>query len=89
MNELEWRKNVITYPGGTIDVVHILGRPDLSVPGANIQYAHWEYKAYVTKLADRKWGAQILGGTQDGQRKTFRTLKAAKAYALAIVRLNQ
>jgi hypothetical protein len=97
MNELEWRPEFLTraYPmnppeeGEKLEVVHTLAAREESHGDINFQYTGWDYKACVTKLAARKWRAQIIGGTQDGQHKTFRTLKAAKAYALAIVRLNQ
>lgn len=42
--------------------------------------------AWVTKIGDRKWDCQFVNN--DGSR-TFRSLKAAKAYALAIITLEQ
>ena len=42
--------------------------------------------AWVTKIGDRKWDCQLVN--HDGSR-TFRSLKAAKAYALAIITLEQ
>lgn len=47
-----------------------------------------EYKvsvAWVTKIGERKWDAQFVN--HNGNR-TFRSLKAAKAYALAITTLE-
>lgn len=41
--------------------------------------------AWVTKIGDRKWDCQFV--KHDGSR-TFRSLKAAKAYAVAIVTLE-
>ena len=41
--------------------------------------------AWVTKIGERKWDAQFIN--HNGNR-TFRSLKAAKAYALAIVTLE-
>lgn len=41
--------------------------------------------AWVRKIGDRKWDCQFVN--HDGGR-TFRSLKAAKAYALAIVTLE-
>lgn len=41
--------------------------------------------AWVTKIADRKWDAQFVNN--NGSR-TFRSLKAAKAYAVAIITLE-
>lgn len=42
--------------------------------------------AWVTKIGNRKWDCQFVN--HDGSR-TFRSLKAAKAYALAIITLEQ
>lgn len=42
--------------------------------------------AWVRKIGDRKWDCQFVN--HDGSR-TFRSLKAAKAYALAIITLEQ
>jgi len=47
-----------------------------------------EYKisvAWVTKIGDRKWDCQFVN--HNGSR-TFRSLKAAKAYAVAIITLD-
>jgi hypothetical protein len=47
-----------------------------------------EYKisvAWVTKIGDRKWDCQFVN--HNGSR-TFRSLKAAKAYAVAIITLE-
>lgn len=41
--------------------------------------------AWVTKIGDRKWDCQFVN--HDGSR-TFRSLKAAKAYAVAIITLE-
>jgi hypothetical protein len=41
--------------------------------------------AWVTKIGDRKWDCQFVN--HDGSR-TFRSLKAAKAYAVAITTLE-
>ena len=41
--------------------------------------------AWVTKISERKWDAQFVN--HNGNR-TFRSLKAAKAYALAIITLE-
>lgn len=41
--------------------------------------------AWVTKIGDRKWDCQFVN--HNGSR-TFRSLKAAKAYALAIITLE-
>lgn len=41
--------------------------------------------AWVTKIGDHKWRCQFVN--HDGSR-TFRSLKAAKAYAVAIVTLE-
>lgn len=43
--------------------------------------------AWVTKEGDRKW--RIRFAKPEPNDKTFRSLKAAKAYALAIVTLEQ
>jgi len=42
--------------------------------------------AWVTKIGDRKWDCQFVNN--NGSR-TFRSLKAAKAYAVAIITLEQ
>lgn len=42
--------------------------------------------AWVTKIGDRKWDCQFVN--HNGSR-TFRSLKAAKAYAVAIITLEQ
>ena len=42
--------------------------------------------AWVTKIGDRKWDCQFVNHN-DGSR-TFRSLKAAKAYAVAIITLE-
>ena len=47
------------------------------------QYA--ETVAWVTKIKDGKWNCQFVN--HDGNR-IFRSLKAAKAYALAIITLE-
>jgi hypothetical protein len=41
--------------------------------------------AWVTKIGDRKWDCQFVN--HNGSR-TFRSLKAAKAYAVAIITLD-
>ena len=41
--------------------------------------------AYVIKIGDRKWDCQFVNN--NGSR-TFRSLKAAKAYAVAIITLE-
>lgn len=41
--------------------------------------------AWVTKIGDRKWDCQFVN--HNGSR-TFRSLKAAKAYAVAIITLE-
>lgn len=41
--------------------------------------------AWVTKIGNRKWDCQFVN--HDGSR-TFRSLKAAKAYAVAIITLE-
>ena len=41
--------------------------------------------AWVTKIGDRKWDCQFVNN--NGSR-TFRSLKAAKAYAVAIITLE-
>jgi hypothetical protein len=41
--------------------------------------------AWVTKIGERKWDAQFVNN--NGSR-TFRSLKAAKAYAVAIITLE-
>jgi hypothetical protein len=41
--------------------------------------------AYVIKIGDRKWDCQFVN--HNGSR-TFRSLKAAKAYAVAIITLE-
>jgi hypothetical protein len=47
---------------------------------------HWKVTvAWVTKIGDRKWDCQFVN--HDGSR-TFRSLKAAKAYAVAIITLE-
>lgn len=43
--------------------------------------------AWVTRLGERKWHCGFADHQHDN--KTFRSLKAAKAYALAIITLNQ
>jgi hypothetical protein len=88
MNELEWRKDIITCPSGTIEVVHILAAHEERPGGKTFQYIGWDYKSWVFRRAPRKWEV-MFNSRQEAHEKTFRTLKAAKAYALAIVRLNQ
>jgi hypothetical protein len=41
--------------------------------------------AYVTKIGDRKWDCQFVNHNES---RTFRSLKAAKAYAVAIITLE-
>lgn len=49
-------------------------------------YGKWKISiAWVTKIGDRKWDCQFVN--HDGSR-TFRSLKAAKAYAVAIIALE-
>lgn len=43
--------------------------------------------AWVCKVGDRKWRAYFQTAQRDND-KTFRSLKAAKAYALAIITLE-
>ena len=45
--------------------------------------------AVVHKLSERKWSVQFQAVSQQHNDKTFRSLKAAKAYALAIITLEQ
>ena len=53
---------------------------------ANPLRGTWKFSvAWVTKIGDRKWDCQFVD--HDGSR-TFRSLKAAKAYAVAIVTLD-
>ena len=42
--------------------------------------------AWVTKISDRKWLCQFVNHNYEG--RTFRSLKAAKAYAVAIITLE-
>jgi hypothetical protein len=42
--------------------------------------------AWVTKIGDRKWLCQFVNKHDEG--RTFRSLKAAKAYAVAIITLE-
>jgi len=96
MNELEWREEFLTraHPmnppeeGETPQVMHILAAREESPGGKNFLYLGWYYKAWVFRRAPRKWDV-MFNSSQEAHEKTFRTLKAAKAYALAIVRLNQ
>jgi hypothetical protein len=41
--------------------------------------------AYVVKIGDRKWACQTI---HNDEGRTFRSLKAAKAYAVAIITLE-
>ncbi len=43
--------------------------------------------AWVRKIGDRKWRCQFVNHNDEG--RTFRSLKAAKAYAVAIITLEQ
>jgi hypothetical protein len=43
--------------------------------------------AWVRKIGDRKWLCQFVNHNDEG--RTFRSLKAAKAYAVAIITLEQ
>jgi hypothetical protein len=48
----------------------------------------FDYKftvAWVHKIADRKWYCQFVNNDES---RTFRSLKAAKAYAVAIITLE-
>ena len=45
--------------------------------------------AVVHKLSERKWRVRFEAISQQPYDKTFRSLKAAKAYALAITTLEQ
>ena len=45
--------------------------------------------AVVHKLSERKWSVQFQAVSQQHNDKTFRSLKAAKAYAVAVVTLDQ
>lgn len=50
----------------------------------------FDYKitvAWVTKTGDRRWYCQFVNNNNDESR-TFRSLKAAKAYATAIITLE-
>jgi hypothetical protein len=42
--------------------------------------------AWATKIGDRKWRCQFVNHNDEG--RTFRSLKAAKAYAVAIITLE-
>jgi hypothetical protein len=42
--------------------------------------------AWVRKIGDRKWLCQFVNHNDEG--RTFRSLKAAKAYAVAIITLE-
>ena len=42
--------------------------------------------AWVVKVSDRKWHCQFVRHNDEG--RTFRSLKAAKAYAVAIITLE-
>ena len=54
---------------------------------ANPLRGQWKISvAWVRKIGDRKWHAAINSHNKDD--KTFRSLKAAKAYAVAIVTLD-
>jgi hypothetical protein len=49
----------------------------------------FDYKftlAYITKMGDRKWDCKFVNNDEG---RTFRSLKAAKAYAVAIITLEQ
>lgn len=49
-------------------------------------YGTWKVSAaWVTKISDRKWLCQF---TKHNGSRTFRSLKAAKAYAVAIITLD-
>ena len=43
--------------------------------------------AWVRKIGDRKWLCKFVNHNDEG--RTFRSLKAAKAYAVAIITLEQ
>jgi hypothetical protein len=48
----------------------------------------FDYKitaAYVIKIGDRKWDCHLVNNDES---RTFRSLKAAKAYAVAIITLE-
>ena len=45
--------------------------------------------AYVVKIGDRKWACQTINKSiHNDESRTFRSLKAAKAYAVAIITLE-
>jgi len=45
--------------------------------------------AYVVKIGDRKWACQTINKSiHNNESRTFRSLKAAKAYAVAIITLE-
>ena len=43
--------------------------------------------AWIVKISDRKWLCNFI--TTNDESRTFRSLKAAKAYAVAIITLEQ
>jgi hypothetical protein len=53
---------------------------------ANPLRGQWKVSlAWVTKVSDRKWHCQFVNHNES---RTFRSLKAAKAYAVAIITLD-
>jgi len=59
--------------------------PMATAPFSIVNGPYAKSLAWVTKLGDRKWDCQFVN--HDGSR-TFRSLKAAKAYAVAVVTLE-
>ena len=92
----EWEEELMPlyqFGGGTEwKVQHHLKKVWDKDPLSDKFFAHplsgkWKVTvAWVTKVDKRKWDCQFVN--HDGNR-TFRSLKAAKAYALAIITLEQ
>ena len=88
----EWENELMpSYGGSEWQVQHHLkkvwDKDPLSDKFAHPLSGKWKISvAWVTKLDKRKWYVAFVN--HDGSR-TFRSLKAAKAYAVAIITLEQ
>lgn len=60
-----------------------------AIPQPDLQRTWKISVAVVRKIGDRKYHVWFVRGEHSTNDKTFRSLKAAKAYALAITTLEQ
>jgi hypothetical protein len=78
-----WETELMPIGSATWKVQHHLKKCLPKTEGSAFDYKLTT--AWVTKIGDRKWDCQFVN--HDGSR-TFRSLKAAKAYAVAIITLE-